>query len=116
MSDPLALVLVLVAVAVLVLTVVVWIRPLLRGPEPAPASDPSGTPMAVSRSGSPGPMAAGFGYLFSPLGQAHRRLGVGHRLDRALRRIDGVDPYDNHRRIGMALLKTQLDESGETRA
>lgn len=110
MSDPLAMVLMLAAVAVLLVSVVVWIRPLVR-PSSAPA--PTDIATAPDRSTISRPLAEGFGYLFSPLGLARRQTNVGSRLERALRRIDSVDPYAAHRRIGLALLQT--GERPETR-
>ncbi len=107
MSDQLATILMLAAVAVLVVTVVVWVRPLVSrrpvsGPAPAEGG-PTPSPTSSSFVGS-GPLAQGFGYLFSPLGRARRQTDVGSRLAQAVRRIDSVDPYINHRRIGMALM------------
>lgn len=122
MSDSLATILMLAAVVVLVVTVTVWVGPMIRprsargaapGVAPGPAS--TTTSPAPSPSIGTGPMAQGFGYLFSPLGRARRQTDVGSRLEYALRRIDSVDPYVNHRRIGMALMPTEADEPRETR-
>lgn len=119
MSDALATVLMVVAVAVLALTVLVWVRPLTRpgseirrGSAESPASD-GATPTAASPV-TAGPLARGFGYLFSPPDLTRRQTSVGGRFEQALRRIDSVDPYVNHRRIGLALLKSETDEPRET--
>lgn len=106
MADSLALVLMVAAVAVLLTTALVWIAPLLRRGSAA-ADERTG-----AASGIPGgPLAKGFGYLFSPLGLPRRRTSVGLRLDRALQRIAAVDPYATSRRIGLALLPTVATET-----
>lgn len=121
MDDPLATALMLIAVAVLAVTVLVWIRPLLRSPAPVSEAGPGSAPdprrsAAPQTSTSPtGPLAKGFGYLFSPLGLPRRQTSIGSRLERALRRIDSVDPYATHRRVGLALLQTTETDPPETR-
>ena len=107
MSDDLVLVAVAVAVLVLLATVVlvVWVRPLLRPIRPVTSVYPGVAPARGARPDGLGrPLARGFGYLFSPLGQPRRHRDLNDRLDRVLQRIDQVDPYANHRRIGLALL------------
>lgn len=115
MDDQLKLVLV-VAVAlvllVLLVTVVVWVRPLLRPGRPVTSVDRTAAPAPTPGAGGFGrPLARGFGYLFSPLGLPRRRIDLNDRLDRALQRIDQVDPYATHRRIGLALLATGSPEA-----
>ena len=116
MCDQLVLVLVVAAALVLLATVVVWVRPLLRPVRPATSLDPE--PPPAPRPGSDRvsrPLARGFGYLFSPLGLPRRRRDLSDRLDRALQRIDQVDPYATHRRIGLALLaatSTEVPDQG----
>lgn len=105
MPDQLAVVLMVAAVVVLLATVVVWLRPLLSPVRSTP-SEGSGT--RVARSTPTVALAHGFGHLFSPLGLPRRQISLTGRLDGALTRIAGVDPYANHRRIGLALLADPL--------
>lgn len=115
MGDQLVLVLVVAAVLVLLVllaTVVVWVRPLLRPVQPVTSVDPGAAPApGPGADGFGRPLARGFGYLFSPLGLPRRRSDLRDRLDRALQRIDQVDPYATHRRIGLALLASAPPEA-----
>lgn len=114
MGDQLVLVLVVLAAVVLLATVVVWVRPLLRPVRPTTSIDPGAAPApGPSANVFSGPLARGFGYLFSPLGLPRRRIDLRDRLDRALQRIDQVDPYATHRRIGLALLGTGSPDAAE---
>lgn len=114
MADQLVLVLVVAAVLVLLATLVVWVRPLLR-PVRQPSTDVADPKVEPSSGPGPegfgGPLAHGFGYLFSPLGLPRRRRDLGDRIDRALQRIGRVDPYATPRRIGLALLATGSPET-----
>ncbi len=55
-------------------------------------------------------LARGFSYLHVSPRSSARRAGVQHRLERAYRRVDTVDPYAAPRRIGEALLQAGLTE------
>jgi hypothetical protein len=71
------------------------------------------TPAGTAPSSSDGPsdsLARGFSYLHVSPRSSARRAGVQHRLERAFRRVDAVDPYAAPRRIGEALLQAGLAE------
>jgi hypothetical protein len=117
MGDQPVLVLLVAAVLLLVLAAIaVWVRSLLRPVRPVSSIDPGAAPApGPGADGLGRPLARGFSYLFSPLGLQRRRRDLSGRLDRALQRIDQVDPYTTHRRIGLALLaagSTQAPEQG----
>jgi hypothetical protein len=55
-------------------------------------------------SGSPaGSLLKGFSYLYAPLSYPRFHYSVGGRLDRAIARIDAVDPSVAPQRVGNAL-------------
>ena len=97
------------AVATLV-ALLVFLVPLARGSNPAPAARRADAPPS-----SPvGSLARGFSYLHVSPRTSVRRAGVHDRLQRAFGRIDAVDPHEAPRRIGEALLQAGLAEP-ETR-
>lgn len=50
-----------------------------------------------------GSMIKGFSYLYAPLEYSHVHYSVGSRLDRAIARVDAVDPSIADERVGQAL-------------
>ena len=65
-------------------------------------------------SGSPtGSLLKGFSYLYAPLSYPHVHHSVAGRLDRAIGRIDAVDPSVVHERVGQAL-QQMVDLDGPT--
>ncbi len=55
-------------------------------------------------SGSPtGSLLKGFGYLYAPLSYPRVHYSVAGRLDRAIARVDAVDPSVVPERVGQAL-------------
>lgn len=72
------------------------------GAAPRPAVGPSDS------------LARGFSYLHVSPRSSARRAGVQHRLERAFRRVDAVDPYAARRRIGEALVQAGLTEPPPT--
>jgi hypothetical protein len=50
-----------------------------------------------------GSMIKGFSYLYAPLKYPHVHYSVGGRLDRAIARVDAVDPLIADERVGQAL-------------
>ena len=82
-----------------------------------PLGRSSGQALAPRRSGasasSPvGSLARGFSYLHVSPRTSGRRAGVHERLERAVGRIDAVDPHEAPRRIGEALLQAGLVDDG----
>ena len=77
-------------------------------------------PTARRPSSYAGSLLKGAGYMFGSRRRPRRRSdSVGLRLERAVGRIDSVDPYDTQRRIGEAIVIAGLvdeadlpDESG----
>jgi hypothetical protein len=65
-------------------------------------------------SGSPtGSLLKGFSYLYAPLSYPHLHHSVAGRLDRAIGRIDAVDPSVVPERVGQAL-QQMVDLDGPT--
>jgi hypothetical protein len=65
-------------------------------------------------SGSPtGSLLKGFSYLYAPLSYPHVHHSVAGRLDRAIGRIDAVDPSVVPERVGQAL-QQMVDLDGPT--
>jgi hypothetical protein len=77
-----------------------------RSAEPPPSAR-----LPTSYAGS---LMKGFGYMFGSRRRPRRRMdSVGRRFDRAMVRIDTVDPYDAQRRIGEAIMVAGLVEEPE---
>jgi hypothetical protein len=65
-------------------------------------------------SGSPtGSLLKGFSYLYAPLSYPHLHHSVAGRLDRAIGRIDAIDPSVVPERVGQAL-QQMVDLDGPT--
>ncbi len=61
-----------------------------------------------------GSLIKGFGYMFASRRRPRRRTdSVGLRFDRAMTRIDTVDPYDAQRRIGEAMVVAGLVDEAD---
>jgi hypothetical protein len=59
-----------------------------------------------------GHLIVGFSYLYPRLDFARSRGSLQRRMQRAIRRVDSVDPYAAPRRIGSALLQAGLVDTG----
>jgi hypothetical protein len=59
-----------------------------------------------------GHLIVGFSYLYPRIDFARSRGSLQRRMQRAMRRIDSVDPYAAPRRIGSALLQAGLVDTG----
>lgn len=114
-----SLVVAVLAAVVIVLALIFYVVTLTwagrrrLGTAPGAAADGGTGPGTTGRVPAEGPsasLARGFSYLHVLPRSASRRPGVQHRLDRAFRRVDGVDPHASSRRIGEALLQAGLVE------
>jgi hypothetical protein len=77
-----------------------------RSFEPPPASR-----LPTSYAGS---LLKGYGYMFGSRHRPRRRAdSVGLRFERAIGRIDSVDPYDAQRRIGEAIVVAGLVDEAD---
>jgi hypothetical protein len=90
--------------ALVIITVLsVFIRPVVRRP---PSVTPRRLRMPRIQLAPASPVSSllkGFSYLYAPLGFPHVRRSVGGRLERAIARIDVVDPSAAPDRLGQAL-------------
>jgi hypothetical protein len=91
---------------------IVLLAVLLKGGKVRDSRRPSGPSLAPgSSAASPSPSrltAGGIGYLFYGGGTRRPQRSVESNLERAILRIDSVDPYAAPRRIGLALSEAGL--------
>ena len=84
----------------------------VRGRGRSRTAEPS--PAARVPSSYAGSLIKGVGYMFGFRRRPRRRTdSVGRRFERAMDRIDTVDPYDAQRRIGEAMVVAGLVEEPE---
>ena len=82
-----------------------------RGRSPTAEPPPPGVRRPNTYAGS---LIKGFGYMFASRRRPRRRMdSVGLRFDRAMTRIDTVDPYDAQRRIGEAMVVAGLVDEAD---
>ncbi len=95
---------------VVVVNLLVWVRPSFRpDPDEAPLSPRKGPASLGFLADSPArSLAVGFSHLFGPWGLPRRRHQLPDRMGRAMLRVDAVDPYEERRRVGMALVRAGL--------
>ena len=102
-TGPWLVLAVTVIVAVLVGLLVLY-APSLRTVGRRPAGAPRWRPEASH----PGSLLKGVGYLFGSRRSFRRSDGVTGRFERAVGRIDTVDPFAAPRRIGLAMVQAGL--------
>jgi hypothetical protein len=87
----------------------------LRGRDRSRSRTAEPPPPGVRRPTSyAGSLIKGFGYMFGSRRRPRRRMdSVGLRFDRAMARIDTVDPYDAQRRIGEAMVVAGLVDEAD---
>ncbi|MCW2812123.1 MAG: hypothetical protein JWP61_2581 [Friedmanniella sp.] len=101
---------------VVVVNLLLWVRPgprpvggVREAPAPEPVSPRSGLVSLAFLADSPArSLALGFSHLYGPLGLPRRRHTLTDRMGRAMARVDEIDPYEERRRVGMALVRAGL--------
>ena len=68
----------------------------------------TGAPRWRPEASPPGSLLKGVGYLFGSRRSFRRSAGVTGRFERAVGRIDKVDPFAAPRRIGLAMVQAGL--------
>ena len=94
-----------IGTALLIVTVLaVFILPSGRRHQPSSLTPRRTTPRFTIPFGSPaGSLLKGFSYLYAPLSYPRFHYSVGGRLNRAIARIDAVDPSVAPQRVGQAV-------------